>query len=86
MKKSFKWPISSSISINASVSNVWKAITKPGNLNNCHPFCKENVVVNWSEANSKDIILYYNGREFERNFFDWQEGTGYKLMIGRLGG
>ena len=42
MNKNFKWPISSSIKIDASVSNVWEAITAPGNLNDCHPFCEKN--------------------------------------------
>jgi hypothetical protein len=86
MEKNFKWPISSSITIDASISTIWEAITAPGNLNDCHPFCKKNTVVNWSENNSKDIILYYNGRELERNFFDWKKEKGYKLMIGRSGG
>ena len=86
MNKNFKWPISSSINIDASVSDVWDAITTPGNLNDCHPFCEKNTVVNWSEETSKDIILYYNGRELERNFFDWEIEEGYKLMIGRPGG
>ena len=73
MNKNFKWPISSSINIDASVSDIWDAITSPGNLNDCHPFCKKNTVVDWSEDNSKDIILYYNGRELERNFFEWEK-------------
>ncbi len=86
MNKKFKWPISSSILIDASVSRVWETISAPGNLNNVHPFCKENTVVTWSGDKSEDIILYYSGRELLREFFEWQEGTGYKLMIGRRGG
>lgn len=82
----FKWPIYSSILIDAPISSVWDAISKPGNLNKCHPFCKENTVVTWSEEKSVDLIQYYNGRELERIFFLWDEGKGYKLMIGRRGG
>lgn len=82
----FKWPIYSSILIDAPISSVWDAISKPGNLNNCHPFCKENTVVTWSEEKSVDLIQYYNGRELERFFFSWDEGKGYKLMISRRGG
>lgn len=86
MNKKFKWPISSSILIDASVSKVWEVISASGNLNGIHPFCKENSVVTWPGEKSKDIILYYSGRELIREFFEWHEGRGYKLMIGRRGG
>ncbi|MCE7733746.1 MAG: hypothetical protein GPJ54_02635, partial [Candidatus Heimdallarchaeota archaeon] len=86
MSKNFKWPISSMILIDAPASKVWAAISAPGNLNDCHPFCKENTVVNWQGEKSVDIILYNNGRKLKRNFFEWEEEKGYKLMIGRHGG
>ena len=72
--------------IDAPISKIWDTISSPGNLNDIHPFCKENSVVTWPGEKSEDIILYYSGRKLIREFIEWQEGEGYKLMIGRQGG
>ena len=86
MDKKFRWPISSSILIDAPVSKVWEGISAPGNLNNSHPFCSENTVVIWSAEKSVDKILYFSDMVLERDFFAWEEEKGYKLMIGRKDG
>ena len=81
MSSKFRWPIIRSIIIDASVTKTWEVISQPGILNLCHPFCDENIVKKWSGKDSKDIIIYYNDLEFERNFFEWEIEKGYKLMI-----
>ncbi|MCG3216440.1 MAG: hypothetical protein KAS63_06950 [Candidatus Heimdallarchaeota archaeon] len=86
MKLKFKWLIKNSIIIDATVAKVWEVISQPGNLNLCHPFCKENTVRKWPGKDSEDTIIYYSGWEVERNFFEWEIEKGYKLMIGRKGG
>lgn len=82
----FRWPISHSIKIDASVDKVWEVISAPGNINTCHPFCDDNQVISWGDENAYDILTYYNGRTLERKFFHWEPGKGYKLIIGRKGG
>lgn len=67
--------------INSSKNNLWKVIAEPGNLNNFHPFCKQNSVVVWNKENSKDSIEYYNGNTLNRKFTHWNEGSGYELII-----
>ncbi|MHA2366673.1 MAG: SRPBCC family protein, partial [Candidatus Hodarchaeales archaeon] len=79
MSIKFKWPVSVSITIDAPIASVWEIITQPGHLNLFHPFCKENTVIKWSDKDSSDIIVYYSGWEFERNFFEWETEKGYKL-------
>ncbi|MHA1217427.1 MAG: hypothetical protein ACTSO5_01940 [Candidatus Heimdallarchaeaceae archaeon] len=86
MSLKFRWIVGSSIVINATVTKVWEIISQPGNLNLCHPFCKENIVKKWPGKDSADTIIYFSGWEFERNFFEWKIEKGYKLMIGRKGG
>ena len=85
MSLKFRWVISCSIAIDATAAGIWEIISLPGNLNLCHPFCKENIVKKWSGKDSADIIIYYSGLEFERDFFEWEIEKGYKLMIGERG-
>ncbi len=68
--------------INASSVKLWEVISTPGNLNSCHPFCKKNTVIKWSEVGSEDSIEYYNGLVLNRLFTDWNTGKGYELFIG----
>jgi hypothetical protein len=72
--------------IEAPVERVWAAISAPGNLEPCHPFCARNPVEVWPGENSTDEIHYLNGWMFERRFHRWIEGVGYDLNIGRPGG
>jgi len=69
------------IKINASTDILWKSISKPGNLEYCHPFCKSNKVEKWGEIGAIDFIEYYNGLCLKRYFIEWNEGEGYELLI-----
>jgi hypothetical protein len=72
--------------IAAPAPKVWEAISEPGNLEPCHPFCASNPVDVWPGPNSRDTIIYLSGWSYERRFKDWTEGVGYDLEIGRPGG
>ena len=72
--------------IAAPAGNVWEAISEPGNLEPCHPFCASNPVDVWPGPNSRDTIHYLSGWCYERRFKEWMEGVGYDLEIGRPGG
>ncbi len=72
--------------IAAPAERVWEVISRPGNLELCHPFCAENPVHVWPGAASRDEIRYLNGWVFERRFRRWIDGVGYDLEIGRPGG
>ena len=61
---------------------LWNAISKENNLNDTHPFCKENEILVWNKENHKDKLVYLNGLTFIREFSEWFEGTGYNLWIG----
>jgi len=82
----FKWPVSVSRKIEATPQRIWLAISNPGNLNDCHPFCEKNNVIEWPGGGSIDDIHYYSGWVLRREFVHWIEGEGYDLTIGRVGG
>jgi len=82
----FKWPVVVSRQVAAPAAAVWAAISMPGNLEACHPFCDRNPVDNWPGVGSRDEVHYLNGLIFERNFVAWLEGVGYDLEIGRRDG
>jgi len=84
--KRFRWPVSVSWKIDTSPQSIWQAITRPGNLKDCHPFCESNPVVEWPGVGSKDTIHYFSGWVLHREFINWIEGIGYDLTIGREGG
>lgn len=69
--------------INASSDDLWEVISSPGNLNNCHPFCKKNTVITWARVGAEDTIEYHNGLVLNRLFTAWNEGEGYELLIGK---
>ena len=81
-----KWPVQFSKDIYASSETVWNLISQPGNLENCHPFCKQHIVDKWPGDNSRDTIEYLNGWKFERKIVRWIDSVGYDLFIGRKGG
>ncbi len=83
---SFRWPVAREQFIAAPASEVWRAISTPGNLEQCHPFCANNPVREWPGEGSVDEVHYLSGWVFERRFVAWQEGVGYDLEIGRSGG
>ncbi|MDJ0814167.1 MAG: SRPBCC family protein [Woeseiaceae bacterium] len=82
----FRWPVSAEQEIAAPAADVWSAISQPGNLEQCHPFCASNPVHSWPGADSRDEIHYLSGWMYERRFREWSEGVGYDLEIGRPGG
>ena len=82
----FKWPVAVAQPIAASVEDVWAAISAPGNLEPCHPFCAKNPVQVWPGEHARDEVHYLSGWVFERRFLRWEEGVGYDLEIGRPGG
>ena len=82
----FKWPVAVTQPIAAPAAEVWEAISMPGNLELCHPFCARNPVEKWPGAESRDQIHYLSGWVFERRFSRWIDGVGYDLEIGRSGG
>ena len=82
----FKWPVSVSQKIQASPQKIWSVITKPGNLEDCHPFCERNTVFEWPGVGSKDVIYYYSGWILHREIVNWIDGMGYDLVIGRENG
>jgi hypothetical protein len=77
------------VSLNQSIawpsSDVWTAISTPGILELCHPFCQANPVTVWPGAESRDEIHYFNGKVHERRFLERIEGVGYSLEIGEHG-
>jgi len=80
------WPISFKKEICASVEDIWKIISREGNLNYVHPFCKDNYIISWNGINSIDILEYLNGLKFIRKFITWDPGIGYSLLIGTKNG
>lgn len=62
-------------------SELLEAIRVPNNLENYHPFCKENSVEKWPGKGSIDYVKYLNGLKYRRDFIKWDE-SGYVLDIG----
>lgn len=82
----FRWPVGVTGVINAPAGEVWAAISAPGNLERCHPFCAENPVETWPGVGSRDEVHYLNGTVYTRRFHTWIDGVGYDLDIGVPGG
>jgi len=78
--------VSYSMDYEVSVEKIWELISKPGNLNSSHPYCKTNEIISWDEENHSDRLVYLNGRNYIRNFQTWEEGKGYTLLIGKENG
>lgn len=75
-------PVRLSRTIQAPAVDIWNVISKPGQLNKYHPYCRENKVYKWPGAGSRDGVAYYSGLYMERDFLYWREGAGYDLLIG----
>ena len=41
-RPNYKWPVAVKQPIAAPAEKVWEAISMPGNLEHCHPFCAKN--------------------------------------------
>ena len=86
LEPGFQWPVSVTHPIAAPAGDVWRAISAPGNLEPCHPFCEKNPVEAWPGPESRDTIHYLSGWVYERRFRNWIDGVGYDLEIGAGGG
>ena len=58
--KQSKSPINITKIINVSADSLWDIISEPNNLEKCHPFCKENPIIQWPGDNAMDEIHYLN--------------------------
>lgn len=85
-KPAFRWPVAATQPVAAPAEKVWEVISRPGNLELCHPFCEKNPVKVWPGPESRDEVHYLSGWIYERHFRQWIEGVGYDLEIGRPGG
>ena len=75
--------VSKTIKVQKSVDEVWNVISSPGHLNNFHPFCKENKVMECkNNIILKDQLIYLNDLNYYRTFTKWQPKIGYSLKIG----
>ncbi len=81
-----RWPLAVARPIAAPAAQVWAMISMPGNLEPCHPFCRENPVERWPGAGSRERVCYLNGLVLERRFRHWIDGVGDDLEAGRPGG
>ena len=79
-------PISVTKQFDVSSDDLWNLISAPGNLNDCHPFCKSNDVLQWDDSEHVDRLVYLNDRTYIRRFLTWDEGKGYTLRIGEENG
>ena len=71
-----------SMTYDCSIENLWEIVSSPNYLNDVHPFCKENSVIQWSNENHEDKIVYLNNRYYIRKFVSWKVLEGYDLWIG----
>jgi hypothetical protein len=85
-KPGFKWPVVVAQRIAAPAASVWDAISTPGNLERCHPFCVRNPVEVWPGEGARDEVHYLSGWVLARRFCRWIDGVGYDLEIGRRDG
>ena len=83
--KNYSDPITQSKNFEISTASLWELISSPGNLNDCHPYCLRNEVVQWNEKGHKDRLIYLNSRTYIPRFQSWNEGSGYTLIIGEEG-
>ena len=68
--------------MDVDVDTLWDLITRPGHLEDVHPYCSSNDVIEWDDQRCTDVLVYSNGRTFIRNFKPWNFRKGYELWIG----
>tara|TARA_B100000963_G_scaffold116333_1_gene101343 strand:- start:2308 stop:2793 length:486 start_codon:yes stop_codon:yes gene_type:complete len=73
--------VESKVSLRIPKSQILNLITKPGNLEKFHPFCKNNIAIKWPGNGSIDKLEYLNGLILVREFYNWSD-DGYTLKIG----
>ena len=77
-----RFKTSNSLTYDCSVERLWEIVSSPNYLNNVHPFCRENSIVQWSNEDHEDKIVYLNERTYIRRFVSWRNFEGYDLWIG----
>jgi len=77
-----RFKTSNSMAYDCSVENLWEIVSSPNYLNNVHPFCKENSLIQWDSDHHEDKIIYLNERTYIRRFVSWRNLEGYDLWIG----
>ena len=77
-----RFKTSSSLTYSCSVEDLWEIVSSPNYLNNVHPFCKENSIIQWNNNHHEDKIIYLNERTYIRRFVSWRNLEGYDLLIG----
>ena len=77
--------VSYSKDLHFPIDKVWSVISAPQNLQNCHPFCKTNSIIEWDDEHH-DILLYLNDRKYYREVLIWKPMEGYELIIGEKNG
>ena len=79
--------VSNMIKIEKSAHMVWALISSPGHLNQFHPFCEQNKVLeSKNDVILKDQLNYLNGLIYYRTFTDWNPMIGYSIKIGSKNG
>jgi len=81
----FRWPVAMTHRFDAEPDRLWDVISRPGNLELCHPFCARNPVKVWPGPESRDEIHYLSGWVYERRLVRWYDGVGYDLQVGGRG-
>ena len=64
-----------------SKDELWELISRPGNLNECHPLCRTNEALEWQDDNHSDRLVYLNGRTYVRQFINWNIGNAICWQI-----
>ena len=81
-----QWPISFEQEIDASLSKLWEIISKPGHLEQFHPYCKKHETVKWPGIESQDFLTYLNGKIYKREILEWNVKQSFSLVIGEIDG
>ena len=77
-----KFKTSNSMNYECTIEKLWEIVSSPNYLNNVHPFCRENSIIQWDNDNHEDKIVYLNDRTYIRRFVSWRTLEGYDLWIG----
>ena len=56
--------VSCSKEFDIASDELWALISAPSNLDNCHPFCDKNDVLQWDVDGHSDKLVYLNGRTY----------------------
>tara|TARA_B110000003_G_scaffold73479_1_gene74889 strand:+ start:11106 stop:11600 length:495 start_codon:yes stop_codon:yes gene_type:complete len=80
----FFYKVTSEIHIKSINEKVWSLISTPKYLEEVHPFCKQNNILEIKDKKiKKDLLIYINGLEYVRIFKEWKNGIGYELLVGK---